>query len=206
MIGRILNRLIRPRSVVYGTGFFGEQWFEEWEKLKHVLLVLIQKEPRWCSILDFGCGPGVMVDFMNDRGYDHVGCDSSPEARDLYLSRFGKYPGKYLARLDDIGDRCFDLLLSFDVLEHMPDDQIEALLEKTRRVPDVLVNISRQRGIPGHINIKSDKQWIAFFKARGFVFAREKTDELRSQYETLRPGCPDLWNKNLFLFRRVTAG
>ncbi|MHB8742009.1 MAG: class I SAM-dependent methyltransferase [Sulfuricaulis sp.] len=206
MISRILNRLFRPRAVVYGAGFFGDQWFQEWQALKDVLSRLIRSEPRWRTILDFGCGPGVMIDLMNDRGYEYFGCDSSTEARALYIKHYGKYPDRYLARLEDAGDRHADLLLSFDVLEHMRDEEIENLLAKTKKIPEVLVNISRQRGIPGHINIKPDRQWIAFFKSRGFSFADARTRELRKIYETLRPGCPDLWNKNLFLFERAGQG
>lgn len=203
MIGRILNRLIRTRAVVYGAGFFGDQWFREWEALKEILCHLIRCEPRWRTILDFGCGPGVMIDLMNDRGYEYFGCDSSAEAKALYLRHYGKYPDRYLARLEEAGDRRVDLLLSFDVLEHMRDEEIENLLAETDGIPEVLVNISRQRGIPGHINIKSDRRWISFFKSCGFAFADARTRELREAYEALRPGCPDLWNENLFLFRRV---
>lgn len=193
---------MRQKSVTYGDNFFGAQWFEEWEKLREVLFSLIRCEPRWQSILDFGCGPGVMIDFMNDRGYRYVGCDSSAEARTLYLTHYGEYPGKYFNRLEDSETQHFDLLLSFDVFEHMSDENIAALLNKTRHIPEILVNISREKGIPGHINIKSDRRWIGFFEAHGFEYVSGKTGELRQTYGILRPGCPDLWNKNLFLFRR----
>lgn len=204
MIPEKLRRFLGRKTVVYDASFFSAQWFTEWEMLREVLFALIRSQPRWKSILDFGCGPGVMIDYMNDRGYRYVGCDSSAEARKLYLTHYGKCPEEYVAHPENAGNRRFDLLLSFDVFEHMPDEKIEALLSATRDIPELLVNISRERRIPGHINIKSDRRWIGFLAAQGFEHDVETTTSLRRAYAAHRPGSPDLWDKNLFLFRRTT--
>lgn len=201
----ILDKLfkrVRCRPVVYDSGFFSEAWFREWETLREVFAVLLGSEPKWCAILDFGCGPGAMIDLMAQRGLDYVGCDFSAEARQLYLERFGRHPERYVSHLEQLNDRKFDLLLALDVLEHMRDDEIVQLLEKARPISELLFNISRARGIRGHINIKSDRAWIAYMKKHGCRFEKERTDKLRRLYAQLRPGSPDQWDKNLFLFSR----
>jgi 2-polyprenyl-3-methyl-5-hydroxy-6-metoxy-1,4-benzoquinol methylase len=204
MLNRLINRLLR-RPVVYDGSFFTEAWFKEWGELRMVLAALIESEPKWRTVLDFGCGPGVMIDLMTDRGLDYVGCDYSAEARQLYMEHYGQHPERYLANLDDAVAKQNDLLLSFDVLEHMRDDEIANVLDKVRAIPEVLFNISRTRGIPGHINIKSDRAWIAFMRAQGYRFEEKRTHKLRQLYAQQRPGSPDRWDRNLFLFSRVES-
>lgn len=204
MLNRLIKRLLR-RPVVYDGSFFTEAWFGEWANLRMVLASLLESEPKWRTVLDFGCGPGAMIDLMTDRGLDYVGCDYSAEARQLYLDHYGRYPERYLTSLNDAVRKKNDLLLAFDVLEHMRDDEIARLLDKVRLIPELLFNISRTRGIPGHINIKSDRAWVAYMKKQGYRFEEARTRKLRQLYVQQRPGSPDRWDRNLFLFRRVES-
>jgi SAM-dependent methyltransferase len=189
--------------VRYDERFFSEDWFRNWDMLKHVLCGLLESNPNWRTILDYGCGPGIMIDLMNSRGLDYVGCDISPEARELYLRRFGKNPGKYHLSLSELSDRPFDLLICFDVFEHMRDEEIVGLLDRILLIPEILVKISRVRGIPGHINLKPDRAWIRFFESHGWTCERDRTEALRVQYLRLRPNGSDLWHRNMFLLKRA---
>lgn len=204
MLNRLINRLLR-RPVVYDDSFFAEAWFREWASLRIVLASLIESEPKWRTVLDFGCGPGVMIDLMTAQGVDYVGCDYSAAARRLYLDHFGQHPDRYLSNLDEAVVKKNDLLLAFDVLEHMRDDEITKLIDKVRSIPELLFNISRTRGIPGHINIKSDRAWISYMKEHGYRFEEKRTNKLRQLYAQQRPGSPDRWDRNLFLFSRVAS-
>jgi len=204
MLQRLINRL-RRGPVIYDNNFFQDAWFKEWMTLSSVLKSMLQSEPNWKSVLDFGCGPGVMIDLMGDCGLDYVGCDYSAEARQLYLRHYGQYSERYLTTIEAALESKRDLLLAFDVLEHLRDEEIDKLLKSTAAIPEMLFNISRTRGIPGHVNIKSDKAWLSFMKAHGLHLEEQRTNALRHIYAQLRPGSPDRWDKNLFLFRRVPA-
>lgn len=203
MLARLRGWLLQGRPVRYDDTFFGDAWFRGWETLRDVLCELLQSERRWRSILDFGCGPGVMIDLMNARGVDYVGCDFSPEARTLYLQHYGGNPEKYVSSIESVQVRPFDLMVSFDVMEHMRDEEISVLLKQVADVPELLLNISRARSIPGHVNIKSDRAWIRFFGSQGWTFDAARTAGLRSRYLALRPGGSDEWHKNMFLFKRA---
>jgi SAM-dependent methyltransferase len=199
----LLRPLLRPlRPVRYDEGFFGGDWHRNWAELAPVLAELLTHEGRWNAFLDYGCGPGAMIDLMNERGHCYVGCDLSPEPRQIYLERYGRYPGRYVQSLAQLGGFRFDVLVLFDVLEHLRDEEILALLVQARGTREVLANISREPGIPGHVNIKPDAQWIEFFGRLGYEYQASRTDALRRRYLELRPGGPDLWHRNLFLFRR----
>ncbi len=203
MLRNFLQRLLPDRKVAYGDQFFKDAWFSEWEVLKLTLHQLINEINPNHRILDFGCGPGVMIDHMSDSGFYYIGCDYSSEARQLYVDKYGKYPERYIDGLDKIKDQKFDLFLSFDVFEHMTDGQIDSIMVETDNIPCWFVNISRDRRTPGHINIKNDQQWIEFFQKRGFEFDASLSETLRDRYREIRKSCPDCWHKNMFVFRRV---
>ena len=202
MLYNLLQRLLPNRKVTYDDQFFKISWFAEWELLKCVLQQLVNEISPNQHILDFGCGPGIMIDHMNDAGFHYVGCDYSSEARQLYNNKYGKYPERYVDSLESIANHTFDLLLSFDVFEHMTDDQIDSIITATKNIPLLFLNISRDRRTPGHINIKNDSNWICFFEKRRLTFDSKLTGQLRNRYKAIRQGCPDHWDKNMFVFRR----
>jgi len=196
---RTLRGLLRGGRVRYDRTFFDRDWFVNWQALKVILKALLETPPHWKRVLDFGCGPGIMIDFMNDAGWDYTGYDNSPEARELYLKHFGRHPDRY--RTEIPSNQPFDALLSFDVFEHLTDEMITQILPQVRHIPWFLLNISRMKGIPGHINLKTDAGWIGFFQAQGLVFREKETIEIRQAYLGLKPEAPDLWNRNLFIFQ-----
>lgn len=201
MLRRLRGVLGRLVAVRYDASFFTDDWFTNWSSLAPVLADLLTYEGRWKSFLDFGCGPGVMVDYMNDRGFHYVGCELAPEPRALYLKRYGRHFELYVDSLDAAGGR-YDVLVLFDVLEHLRDEEIASLLERTAGIPEILANVSREPNIPGHVNLKSDDAWVRFFNGQGWEYERDRTRRLRERYLELRPGGPDLWHMNLFVWRR----
>lgn len=203
MLKNIIQKFLPKRTVKYDSSFFQDQWFTSWEELKVVLAALIESHPNWRRILDFGCGPGIMIDYMAEKNYHYIGCDYSVDAANLYLERYGKFPKQYVNSLEQaICRESFDVFLSFDVFEHLTDEQIKVVLDGVPHIPTLFLNISRSRGIPGHINLKSDRSWIRFMENLGYHFDFSDTEKTRNLYQLLRPGSPDQWNKNLFIFHK----
>ena len=204
MLKGIIRKWLPRRHVKYDNTFFREQWFNSWEELKLVLAKLIESHPKWKRILDFGCGPGIMIDFMTDKSYEYIGCDYSVDANKLYIERYGHNPELYANSLSDSScQQKFDVFLSFDVFEHLTDDQICTVLKEVPNIPTLFLNISRTRGIPGHINLKSDRSWIRFMEKQDYYFDAPETEKIRNLYSSLRVGSPDHWNKNLFIFHKI---
>jgi SAM-dependent methyltransferase len=196
------NFVRRLSPVRYDEGFFTEHWFRNWSELRPVLEAILTHDGRWTRFLDYGCGPGALIDPMNARGYEYFGCELSAEPRRLYLSHYGRYPERYVRTLDAVADRSFDVVVLFDVLEHLADVQISDLLRRIPTVPEMLANISREPSVPGHINIKSDADWLEFFGSRGWRYEDVRTAELRRLYLEHRPKGQDLWHENMFLLSR----
>lgn len=206
MLGDFIRKFIPQRDVKYDDTFFQTQWFSSWEELKIVLSKLIESEPKWKRILDFGCGPGIMIDFMATKSVHYIGCDYSTDAAKLYKENYGEHPQNYVNSLQDpICQESFDVFLSFDVFEHLTDEEIGAVLKAVPHIPQLFLNISRTRGIPGHINLKNDRQWIKFLESQGYFFDELATQKIRDLYASLRVGSPDRWNKNLFIFNKISS-
>jgi cyclopropane fatty-acyl-phospholipid synthase-like methyltransferase len=71
-------------------------------------------------ILEIGCGIGTIVFELNKQGYHITGTDISTEAINYGLKKYGDIPLEVRAA-EDLGyeDESFDVVLSFDVFEHI---------------------------------------------------------------------------------------
>ncbi len=79
-------------------------------------------------VLDAGCGSGVYVNFMQQRGQDACGIDQSPEAARL--------SGQIQASALDMPfpKHIFDVVLSVHMIEHLDKNEASAFLKECRRV------------------------------------------------------------------------
>jgi len=80
------------------------------------------------KILDFGCGNGIFVEAMRDKGLNAYGCDIAPEFRgDLFLERQGVDGNMgeiFYYRLGEklpFEDATFQSIFSYQVFEHIKD-------------------------------------------------------------------------------------
>lgn len=86
------------------------------------VLSLLEGSPP-CRALDIGCGPGALISELAARGYDAHGVDRSAKARELGRYLQDQSPGMQLhAELDEAWKGSFDLVMSFEVIEHLQDD------------------------------------------------------------------------------------
>jgi ubiquinone/menaquinone biosynthesis C-methylase UbiE len=84
------------------------------------------------SVLDIGCGPGVLVQELLDRRFDYFGMDISPKMIEVCRTRFPDVdPQRFsvgrIQRLE-FRDAAFDAVLCIGVVEYLADDA-EAIRE-----------------------------------------------------------------------------
>ena len=92
---------------------------------------LLKKDIR---ILEIGCGAGRLTNYLIQKGFDAIGFDISET---LIKEGHSRYPDTLIFIASGGGDMplkdsFFDIVLSFDVLEHIPD--VDAHLSEVRRV------------------------------------------------------------------------
>lgn len=90
-------------------------------------------------VLDYGCGPGFLLEQLLQRGIRAEGLEFSPESVDQVRKRCGDYPlfgGITLAGSvpSPIGDGSVDVVFLVEVLEHLPAEQLKLTLDDVRRI------------------------------------------------------------------------
>jgi SAM-dependent methyltransferase len=82
------------------------------------------------SVLDVGCGDGASSNGLVDRGLAVVGIDPSPRALRFAAAK----PAVALGDRLPFDDRSFDLVLAFEVIEHLPEPVRQRTLAEMARV------------------------------------------------------------------------
>lgn len=90
-------------------------------------------------ILDAGCGNGRHVVFFAEQGFDVYGIDMSGEAIEIANAWLGKKGLKAHLEVGDIGklpfdNQYFDLVISHEVLDHIPFSKAQKALREIGRV------------------------------------------------------------------------
>ena len=157
------------------------------------LWVKTELDPK--SVLDIGCGPGIYVDSLRDRGIKARGIDIDDRVH-------GKAHLEYLS-LFDITDQQADTVICMEVAEHIDSAKEDLVVERVvSTVGRTLIWTAAavgQGGI-GHINCKNKQQWADKITAAGLVRNHEKETEL-IEYAN-RGYCMGWFVNNLLYFER----
>lgn len=115
------------------------------------------------SLLDVGCGRGEMLDYAASLGFELVaGAEQVPELCNDRVTE---------CRIDELWEQCpadtYDLVTSFDVLEHLlPGDEIALIVSAGHIARSHIVLTANNRpsvdpttGADLHINIKTYTEW-----------------------------------------------
>lgn len=122
------------------------------------------------SVIDLGCGRGTwLAEFARHGVDDYVGVDGEWLSRDVLAIPEERFVA---ARLDKPFrlDRRFDLAISIEVAEHLPDSAAKQFVETiVRLAPCVLFSAAVPcQGGTHHVNEQWPDYWAAAFAAHGY--------------------------------------
>ena len=156
--------------VAWGAGRFDDETSRLWDLLRPVLAEHVAGVTR---CLDYGCGIGrFSIRLSKAFGLPVCGVDASPKMIEMAIAN-----GLDAQLLKEDGslphpDGYFDMLLSFTVLQHVPDEEIAAVVAEIRRTlrPGALValfeNTAPQFGRTsraGHVTFRGTSEYQRFF-------------------------------------------
>jgi SAM-dependent methyltransferase len=158
------------------------------------------------SVVDVGCGTGALLEALRDRGCTVFGLEYAEaalrycRARRLDVAKFD------LERSAFRDGRAFDVAVSMEVAEHLPETAADRYVDLLTRLSPVVVFTAAPPGQGGadHVNEQPPAYWIARFRQRGFDHAEAQSRRWRERWRAA--GDVASWyTDNLMIFRRGGA-
>lgn len=123
------------------------------------------------SVIDVGCGWGVFLSVFLDNGVeDVVGLDGDWVDRSMLMIDSRDFIIAELTEPLPV-DRTFDLALSLEVAEHLPEEAASGFVDSlTKLAPTILFSAAiPYQGGKNHLNEQWPEYWVSLFEQRGFV-------------------------------------
>ena len=141
---------------------------EHWLGVFDAIADRIVKDLQPRRVLDAGCAMGFLVEALRDRGVDAFGFDISDYALQHVRPDLRDYCWK--ASVDDALSEEYDLIVSIEVLEHVPADVAErAVVNFAAHAPDVLFSSTPvDYKEATHLNVRPPEYWAELFAREGF--------------------------------------
>ena len=136
------------------------------------------------SVIDVGCGSGGLLEALGAHGKVRcVGIEFSEAGRTLCRRRGVDCQFGDLTKPLAIAPH-HDLLMCFEVAEHLPARYADQLVENLTSGPSRLVFSAATPGQGGyeHVNEQPNEYWIRKFDARGFRYDRLISDLMRAEW------------------------
>ena len=155
--------------------FYNSNFFEDLRYGAHhsatviVPLILDWVYPK--SVVDVGCGDGTWLSVFQACGInDILGLDGS-----YVQSEMLQIPEQYFMPKDlsqtIVLNRTFDLAISLEVAEHLPEESALCFVESLVKLSEVVLFSAAlpHQGGTNHINEQWPNYWIALFEAQGYI-------------------------------------
>lgn len=96
---------------------------------------ILMKERNLKKVLDVGCGTGRLVKFLNENGFETIGCDVVEEALKI-AQRINKKNSiiKASATKLPFTDRSFDLVIAISLIEHLTKNEAKKFIAEVKRI------------------------------------------------------------------------
>lgn len=131
------------------------------------------------SVIDIGCGPAGMVEYMISKNVDAIGVDGDftlPKKDHVIVHDYTVGPLQL--------DRKFDLAYSTEFLEHVEEKYIPNFLPTFQKAKYVFCSAApKGQGGHHHVNENSKEYWIDIFDQYGFTYLSENSIEIAKTHE-----------------------
>jgi Methyltransferase domain len=162
-------------KIEYGADYYRHYCGIPYERSEHWLNFFanvadgIVRNLHPVSVLDAGCAMGFLVEALHARGVDARGLDISEYAiSQVHESVRDRCS---VASLAEPIERRYDLIVSIEVLEHIPPAEIDRVIANLCRSTDrlLLSTTPEDFGEATHLNVQAPDAWSAALAREGFL-------------------------------------
>lgn len=200
-----LRRLLESHDSIYDEAYYDRDVEgPAAQAAPHIASSIVTRfKPK--SLIDVGCGTGVMLTAFRRHGLDVRGLEYSTaglrrcKERQLNVQRFD------LERDTLRTARTYDLALSLEVAEHLPEQAADRFVRLLCESASIVVVSAAKPGQGGvdHVNLQPQSYWIRKFAECGHSYNSEITDQLVADWRTAN--IISYYYENLMVFQKTTA-
>lgn len=171
---RVSNETAASTGDEYDAHYYATQCGQPYERNEHWLRffagiadrIVADIAPR--SVLDAGCAMGFLVESLRDRGVEAWGVDISEYA--LSQVREDMKPYVRRASLTEPLTEHYDLIVSIEVLEHLPHADAEAAVANLCAHTDDIIfsSTATDYAEASHVNVQPAEYWAELFARQRF--------------------------------------
>ncbi|WP_154018961.1 class I SAM-dependent methyltransferase [Halococcus agarilyticus] len=185
---------------IYEESFYARRRQDPWRSDAHNVSEVINSKYSPDSVIDFGCAIGAHLEVFFEDGATVHGVDGNRAAFDHAV-----IPDEYLEQYDLRNrytvDHTYDLVLCFELAEHLPEKSADGLVKTLVGAGDTIVMTAATPGQGGthHVNTQPRKYWIDKFHSQGMTYDEQAVRYLRDHINVEKT----TWiPKNLLVFNR----
>jgi SAM-dependent methyltransferase len=183
----------------YSSHFFDELKATSLKSAKAVL-PFVKKVINPHSVIDIGCGTGEWLKVWKEElGVLQVKGVEGPYIDPAFFAMSTEYLATHDLKEPYFEDKKYDLAMSLEVGEHLPEDKAHVLVQTLTRMSDVVLFSAAIPGQAGtyHINLQYPEYWADLFYKEGF----ETVDIIRREIWNL-PEVEYWYKQNMLIFIR----
>lgn len=198
MVARVLYA-VNPQLLYGDESFFSSTRLSKLTSIETTAAMIYDVfKPN--SLVDIGCGEGLFLNALHQRGVKVIGCDISDAALKVSPKDFiifqadATKPVRFNQR--------FDLCLCVEIAEHIPNKASKTLVKNLTSASDTIFFTAAPpgQGGVGHINEQPQSFWETLFDAEGYVLDRTLSEHFR---KSLQEAQVVYWlARNVMIFRR----
>ena len=191
-----------PHDVLYDGGYFeGVDLYARRSASSIAASILKDFSPK--SVVDVGCGTGALLFELKQKGCSTYGLEYADAAIRFCRSRGLTVTKLDLENDDFVPEKKFDVAISTEVAEHLPESVADRYLRLLSSLSDQVVFTAAPPGQGGedHVNEQPPEYWIAKFNALGFQHDRELSGRWQQNWKENGQVAQWYWD-NLMIFRK----
>jgi 2-polyprenyl-3-methyl-5-hydroxy-6-metoxy-1,4-benzoquinol methylase len=129
--------------------------------------IIAKLDPQ--TVLDAGCGIGLLVAALRERGVEAWGVDISEYA--IAHAPDNVRPYCKVGSITEELDRRYDLIACIEVAEHLPEELADLAIANLTAHTDCVLFSSTPDHVedPTHLNVKPAEYWLELFRRHDFV-------------------------------------
>ncbi|MBD5584010.1 MAG: methyltransferase domain-containing protein [Clostridia bacterium] len=154
----------------YTDSFYKQMAVGAVESAREIVPIILDLFPHINSVIDLGCGPGAWLAEFKKLGKEITGIDFGEGVSQNLMFSPQYYIKKDLSTAIELNQK-FDLCLSLEVAEHLPEQCADIFITNLVNLSDLIIFSAAMPGQGGtnHINLQYPEFWIKLFYKHDYI-------------------------------------